>query len=175
MRIFDEAILQFTQNLHSGALDAAMVFFSAIGNAGAVWLLAAAALSARRKTRARGVTLLVCLALCALVNNLILKRLLARPRPFDVLPWLTTLIARPADFSFPSGHAAAGFAAAYALARGFSRRVSLPAYVLAALIAVSRVWVGVHYPSDILAGAIVGTLCGVAGVYLSRGKRGISN
>ncbi|MDR3277296.1 MAG: phosphatase PAP2 family protein [Oscillospiraceae bacterium] len=172
MRAFDEAVLQFTQNINSGAITAAMVFFSSIGNAGAVWLLAAAALLLRRKTRARGVTLLVCLALCMLVNNLLLKNLIARPRPFDALPWLTARIARPADFSFPSGHTAAAFAAACALARGFSRRIAIPAYLLASLIAVSRVYVGVHYPSDVLAGVLVGTLCGFLGVYLLTGRHG---
>ncbi|MDR1588669.1 MAG: phosphatase PAP2 family protein [Oscillospiraceae bacterium] len=159
----DGGIVLFVQeHVRTGALDGVMAALSLIGNAGVAWLLLGAALTAREKYRRRGLALFACLTVCFIINNLIIKNAVARPRPFEVVEGLRILISAPGDYSFPSGHAASGFAAAYSISRTLSRRAAICAFVLASLIALSRVYVGVHYPSDVVAGAILGTLCAAA-------------
>ena len=100
-------------------------------------------------------------------RQLLLKPIIARPRPFTFRPELTLLVKAPRDFSFPSGHTAASFAAASALL--FSKAKGwIPAMVLAALIALSRLYLYVHYPTDVLAGVVVGVLCGFFGAIFAK-------
>ena len=103
-------------------------------------------------------------ALCIelVVCNGILKNLFARIRPCDVNTQIQLLIARPDDFSFPSGHTAASFAAAVILFLQLPKKYGIPALILAVLISFSRLYLGVHYPTDVLAGAVSGTLIALA-------------
>lgn len=123
--------------------------------------------------RAGGMGLLS-LLFSLLVNNLFLKNLVERSRPFDVIQALTPLIPRPHDFSFPSGHTASSFAAAGVFFRRLPRRLGVPALILAAFIGVSRLYVGVHYPSDVLFGMLSGLALSFAAekmiIILSEGK-----
>jgi undecaprenyl-diphosphatase len=163
----DGAILMFVQErLRTGALDYIMIALSFIGNAGALWLAICAIMAAQKQRRRQGAMLFACLALCFIVNNVIIKNAVGRARPFEAIEGLRILIQAPRDRSFPSGHAASGFAAAFALSRMYGGRAALASYAAAALIAVSRVYVGVHYPSDVAAGALFGTLCAAALFYL---------
>ena len=157
----DKAILLFLQNdLRSPILNAIMVFFTTIGDAGAVWLLLGIVLLFFKRGRKLGFCLLLAMAFTWLVNELAIKNVVCRPRPFNVIPELTTLVSKPTSWSFPSGHACASFSAAYVLTRLRGKKAAW-VYVVAAVIALSRPYVGVHYPTDILAGAITGTLGGV--------------
>lgn len=138
-----------------GALDPLFRGLSAVGTFGAVWLGLAAVLALVR----RDVRILVAVALADLVADLVaslLQVLVGRPRP----P-VETLVSRPHTYSFPSGHATTSFACATVIA-GIVPRLRLPALVLAAAIAWSRVYVGVHYPLDVAAGAVLGALLGLA-------------
>ncbi|MDR3209544.1 MAG: phosphatase PAP2 family protein [Oscillospiraceae bacterium] len=155
----DEAVLRFAVKLRAPAATIAMRCVTMLGDAGVFWFAAAAILLAAQKTRRRGAELVLCLAVSSVVNNGILKNLIKRPRPYDVLPGVRALIGSPAGFSFPSGHTAVAFAAAYAIFHGFGWRLGVPAYIVAAGIAASRVYLGVHYPSDALAGIAAGILC----------------
>ena len=103
---------------------------------------------------------IVCVALADLLATT-LKLLTDRPRPFVANPEQDPLVRTTLDVSFPSGHAAMSFAAATVLARSVPRPVAPLLFVLAALIAWSRVYVGVHYPTDVLAGALLGTAIGL--------------
>lgn len=158
------SILDFIQtHLRSGAGDTTMVFITTLGNAGAVWLLLGGALLAVPKTRRIGAAVLLAVGLEVLLCSGVLKPFVARLRPCDVNPTVQLLISRPADYSFPSGHTGASFAAASAL--WFSRcRGRTAAVLLACAIAFSRLYLYVHYPSDVLAGALLGILCGRAAV-----------
>lgn len=150
------------QHLRSDFLDGLMVFFTRLGDGGALWIAVSLALLMFPRTRRAGMVMAAALALEALCCNLLLKPLVARPRPFSLRPAIPLLIARPTDFSFPSGHTGAAFAAAFALY--FSRsRLWGPAVVLAGLVGFSRLYLFVHYPTDVLAGALLGVLSGWAG------------
>lgn len=116
MTWFDWTILDFIQNhLRSGGMDTLMVWITTLGNGGAVWLAIAAVLLLRKRTRRAGVCLLAAIVLTAACCNLGLKPLIARPRPCHLDPSVPLLIPNPTDFSFPSGHTAASFAAVAAL------------------------------------------------------------
>ena len=95
--------------------------------------------------------------------NVILKNLIARVRPYDVNTAVQVLVAKPKDFSFPSGHTAASFASVTALYLAGEKKLWKPALALAILIAFSRMYLYVHYPTDIIGGVIFGSLSGYLG------------
>lgn len=152
--------LNFIQeNLRCGWLDWLVPRVSALGNGGALWILLAAGLLVCRKTRRVGLAVAVALLVEALLCNVLLKPLVARVRPCDVNAAVQLLIARPQDFAFPSGHTGAGFAVAAAL---LAKRSPLgwPTLVLAAIIGLTRLYLYVHWPTDVLAGALLGLFSG---------------
>jgi undecaprenyl-diphosphatase len=142
-----------------GPLDPVFVGLSWVGSAGLVWLALAVALGALRRRPWIVLTTGVAV-LAADLTALALKAATGRERPFLVFPEPGPLVTTPLGLSFPSGHAATSFAAATVLSTLVSRRGRISLYALATLIALSRVYVGVHYPADILAGALLGLLVG---------------
>ena len=155
-----QALLWIQAQLRVPVLSGIMIFFSIIGNSGLVWIAAGLALLIPKRTRLGGLCLLTCLLGAFLVNDILIKPLVARVRPYDTIPALEILVAPLSSFSFPSGHTNASFAAAYALTFSFGKKGAL-AYLPALLIAFSRCYVGVHYPTDVLMGALVGTASAV--------------
>lgn len=151
------------QGLHTPFWDAVMLFFTHLGDSGFVWIALTAVLLAFRKTRRAGCILAAALVLDLFFCNLLLKPLVHRIRPCDVLPDVALLIPRPDDFSFPSGHTAASFTAVAALWQAGKRCLSRAVLALGTLIAFSRLYLCVHYPTDILGGVLVGVACGVLG------------
>ena len=166
-QLMNWSILQDIQGLRCGVLDTLMPLVTHLGDVGAVWLLAGAALTLTKKYRKYGFAVLAAVALCFVAGNLVLKSLVARPRPCWLDPNVRLLIANETDFSFPSGHALASFAAAAVLARA-DRRFGIAAFALAALIALSRLYLYVHFPSDVLAGAALGVGLGFAALAITR-------
>ena len=156
----DFYILDFIQeNLCSPAMDVIMPFITKFGDAGIFWMACTALLLIIPKTRGLGVTMMAALAIEALCCNVILKPLVARIRPYDVNQAVHIIINKPSDYSFPSGHTGVSFAAASALF--FSKnKFGIPALIFAALIGFSRLYLYVHYPTDVLAGMIIGILAG---------------
>lgn len=163
-------ILDMIQTIRVPWLDQLMIAVTALGDGGALWLVTAAVLLLIPKTRRVGAAMAVSLFLEVLCCNLILKPLVARLRPCDVNTAVQLLIDRPMGYSFPSGHTGASFAAASALYFGKSR-LWIPAGAIAVLIAFSRLYLYVHYPSDVLAGAIIGIAFGcLAAVLANKGN-----
>ncbi len=156
------------ENCRTELLDGLMPLISALCNHGEIWIALAAILLFTRRYRRTGAVLALALLLDALLCNGILKPLIARVRPCDVNPAVTLLISRPQDWSFPSGHAAASFAAVGALLPEKCGRLLGPVLLLAALIAFSRLYLYVHWPSDVLAGAALGLALGLAAGHLTR-------
>ena len=108
--------------------------------------------------------MIMALILDVILCNGILKNVFARARPCDVNTAVQLLVPRPDDYSFPSGHTAASFAAVSALFFAGEKKIWKPALMLAVLIAFSRLYLYVHYPTDILGGILVGTVCGYTGM-----------
>ena len=129
-----------------------------LGNAGFIWLALAIVLICTKKYRKVGYATFLSLAMNLILTNGILKHIFKRARPFDTYPDLQPLIHEPTDWSFPSGHSSASFAAAFVLYHYLPKKFSIPALILATLIAVSRLYLGVHYPSDVIGGAAIGYL-----------------
>ena len=163
----DWGILHWIHNtLQCGALDFLMPKLTALGNGGAVWVVAAAALTVSKKYRRYGIAMFAALAAGVLIGNACLKNLVARPRPC----WLENvplLIANPTDYSFPSGHTLSSVIGAAILTKA-NRKFGFAAIPLAALIAFSRLYLYVHFPSDVLASVVLGTAIGITAVSVAK-------
>ena len=157
----DESIICWIQEhfTHS-ALDSAMIWISRAGDKGILWIFLGVLFLffglRKKEWMKRGISLLFCLATTALVCNLILKPWVARIRPYEVLHF-SILVPPLSDYSFPSGHTSASFAAATAI-YAMHHKWGIAAYVFAGLMGCSRLYLGVHFPTDVLAGAVIGTL-----------------
>ena len=149
-------ILYALQNLHNPVLDRIMVVLSTMGNAGLFWIAVSLLLCIPKKYRNTGVQMLLSMAIAFVIGNLLLKNLIARARPCWIDPGVVLLIKNPTDYSFPSGHSMNGFAASVALLCN-NRKAGIPAVVFAALIAFSRLYHFVHFPTDVAAGIAIGT------------------
>lgn len=158
---FDWTILHWIQSaLVCPFMDFLMPKITLLGNGGAIWLLAAIALLITKKYRKYGIFLLAGLAVGVLTGNIILKPLIARPRPCWIDQSVALLIATPTDFSFPSGHTLSSVIGATVLTKA-NPKFGIAAIPLAALIAFSRLYLYVHYPTDIIAGAALGVVIGL--------------
>ena len=132
---------------------------TSLANDGWFWIVLSIILLIPKKTRKAGIAALLALLINLFFTNIALKNLVARTRPYDVIKGLEVLIDKLSSFSFPSGHTACSFAAAFAYYKCLPKKKwGIAALVLAGLIGFSRLYVGVHYPTDVLGGAAVGML-----------------
>lgn len=145
-----------------------MVFFSWLGNSGMIWIILTIILLIIPKTRKRGIVMMLALLLDLLLCDGILKHLVSRTRPCDINTAIELLIARPTDYSFPSGHTAAAFASVTALKLSGEKVLWKVSLVLAAIIAFSRLYLYVHFPTDVLGGLVVGLICGCLAYVISK-------
>lgn len=152
-----------SRHLHNPFFDLLMPFITALGNYGAIWFVFSLLLLARKRTRRWGIMSVLALFAALLSGEFIIKNIVARARPFTHIPGLSLLIPKPLTYSFPSGHTASSFAAATVIAF-MDKRLGRWALVLAALIAFSRLYLSVHYITDILAGILLG----VTSAYLAK-------
>lgn len=170
---FDLPVLDWiAANLRCSFLDAVMPVITRLGDAGIFWILLSAVLLFFPKYRRTGLGMVFALLLGLVVCNITMKPLLARIRPYDYQQahfgnTVTLLIPALHDYSFPSGHTLASFEAATVLMRG-SKRLGIPALCLACLIAFSRLYLYVHYPTDVLFSLGLGVCFGVLGSRLAQ-------
>ena len=156
----DWGILHWIQNnITCPFLDAVVPKLTMLGNAGIIWILAGVLLLCTKKYRRQGVLVLMGLLAGLLVGNVALKHLVARSRPCWLDPSVQLLIATPTDYSFPSGHTLSSTIAATILTKT-DRRFGYVAIPLAVLIALSRLYLYVHFPSDVFSAALLGLLIG---------------
>lgn len=166
-------ILHWFESLHNPITDPIMYGITCLGNAGIFWILLCAAflfIPAFKKDRKVGLSMMIALIVSLIMCNGIMKNLSARVRPFNVDTSFENLYGvfnGIKDWSFPSGHTSASFAAALAIIL-WDRKKGIPAVVIAALIAFSRLYLTVHYPTDVLVSLILGSLYGVAAYFVSR-------
>ena len=144
-----------------------MPFVSGLSNHGEIWILLAAVLLLLRRQRTYGLSAPCALTLDLIACNILLKPLIGRVRPFAFRPDFPLLVPPPGDASFPSGHTAAAFAVVFAL-RFSGSPLWRPALALAAVTAFSRLYLYVHWPTDVLGGVLLGAAVGWAGAKLTK-------
>lgn len=157
------SILDWIQTLHMPFLDKIMVFITRLGDAGIIWIVLSIVLLLIPKTRKSGAVMVAALVVDVLLCNIVLKNLVARTRPYDVNTGVHLLVAKLHDYSFPSGHTAASFASVTALYLAGEKKLWKFALVLACLIAISRLYLYVHYPTDVFGGILFGVISGYLG------------
>ncbi|WP_461204762.1 phosphatase PAP2 family protein [Clostridium sp. DL1XJH146] len=155
----DLQVLGFIKNFSGNIfLDKLMILVTTLGNKGAIWIVILFCLILNKKYRRAGLMGLAALILSAVLGELIIKNIVQRARPFITYPVFKLIIEAPSLYSFPSGHTASSFAVAGILAGEFKKYRSA-LWILAILIAFSRLYLFVHYPSDIIGGIILGLVC----------------
>lgn len=155
-------LLHWFETIHTPLLDAFMKAVTLLGNAGIFWILLTVVLLCTKRYRRCGIAMSFALILSLIFTNGLLKNLIMRPRPFWIDTSFNLIVAAPSDYSFPSGHSSASFAAAMACFM-LKKRTGAILLCLAALISLSRLYLTVHYPTDILAGMLLGIIYGIAG------------
>ena len=164
---FDLPVLDWIQaNLKSSVMDTVMPIITVFGDAGIFWMVVSALLFIFPKTRRTGLGMAIAMMIGLIVCNVTLKPLVGRIRPYDLQAELGVTIQllgeRMHDFSFPSGHTIASFEAAVVMLKN-SKKMGIPAMILAILIAFSRLYLYVHYPTDVIASIILGSLFALIG------------
>ena len=165
---FDEqALVWIAQYIRNGLLDPIMRFYTKLGDAGLLFIVLGLALLLFRPTRRAGFSALCAMVIGLVVVNLTIKPLMARERPWLVIEGFVNLVEEHDPNSFPSGHTNAAFAFALALCMAAPKRwMKITAVCMAVVMGLSRLYVGVHFPSDVLAGAAIGSLCGLLGAWV---------
>lgn len=158
--------LDWIQGMHNSVGDVFWSLITKLGNAGMIWILLTIVLLLFSKTRKSGIILSVALCVDLILCNGILKNIVARVRPYDVNTTVELMITKPMDFSFPSGHTAASFTAVTALYFAGEKKLWKLALLLSVLIAFSRMYFYVHYPTDILGGMGIGVISGYIGYWI---------
>ncbi|MGN0343010.1 MAG: phosphatase PAP2 family protein [Roseburia sp.] len=153
-----QILLWIQENLRCAFLTPIMKFITHLGDAGIFWIVLTIGLLIFKKTRKVGLMSALALLGALLIDNIILKNLVARVRPYEVVDGLNRIIDAQIDFSFPSGHTGSSFASGVVCFKELPKQYGIPLLVLAFLIAFSRLYVGVHYPTDVLAGMVIGTI-----------------
>lgn len=162
MFYMDGQILLFIQeHVRNPLCDVFFKTITHLGDAGIFWILLTVVLLCFQQTRRAGIYSACALTASLIVNNLILKNLFGRIRPYELVEGLQCIVAPAYDASFPSGHTGASFASAVAIYQQIPRKFAISFLVLAFLIAFSRLYVGIHYPTDVLAGIVTGSSIGV--------------
>lgn len=169
---FDLPILDWiAAHLWCDVLDVLMPIITVLGDAGIFWIAVSAVLLCIPKYRKAGLGMGIALLMGVVLCNIILKPLIGRIRPYDYQlehfgKTIALLVAAPHDFSFPSGHTIASFEAAVALTVRH-KKLGAAALVLAVLIAFSRMYLYVHYPTDVLASVVLGSALAFLGCFLA--------
>ena len=161
-----QALIWIQENLR-GFMDAPVRFITMLGDHGYFWIAFTILLLFFKKTRKAALASALSMIFTLLVVNIALKPMVARIRPYEVIEGLTYIVARESEFSFPSGHSANSLACAWVLFRMLPKKIGVPALVLGLLIALSRLYLFVHYPTDVLAGFLLALGIAVASCHFT--------
>lgn len=175
---FDLSVFQWVQSIQNPILTAIMVTITTLGEEGIIFIAMGLVLLCTKKYRKVGFTVLAALVIMVVLNNLVLKDIFARPRPFNLDPqqyawWFEIYkfpefgIKVPSSYSFPSGHTSSAFAAAIAVL-WYDRKIGIPTTVFAVLMGFSRIYVEVHYCTDVIGGMIVGIVYALVAVLVAK-------
>ncbi|MDR3279402.1 MAG: phosphatase PAP2 family protein [Synergistaceae bacterium] len=165
LKKLDSFLLNWVQaHTHTDFMDKAMLFFTKLGDRGAIWIVYAVICACSASLRQVGLNLTMCVSACAFLGNFAIKPLFRRQRPCNVDSSRPILLSRPGDSSFPSCHTMTSFAAAVVTVWQAGGVLGLSSFMFASMISFSRVYLYVHYPSDVIAGMALGLATG--GIFL---------
>ena len=159
---FDFQILFFIRDhIRTPLLNKVVAFYTTLGDDGIIWIALGLILLIPKKTRKCGIMVLAALLVMLVTNNIILKNLIARARPYathpELIEELIGIIHVPSSYSFPSGHTVSSMVAAFTVLTQH-KKLGIATLVAATLMGISRLYVGVHFPTDVYCGIIVGAL-----------------
>lgn len=170
----DISILNLIQNFKSPLMDKIMTTITALGNMGIFWILLILIFLTSKEYKKLGKLMLICLLINSIVVNLIIKPAVGRVRPFEIVDGIKLLILKPQDPSFPSGHSAISFCMlTVILFFSKSKPLKIISSVLSILIAFSRLYLYVHFPSDVICGIIIGVFTAILTLKFYFSKTGI--
>lgn len=162
------AVLDFIQNnIANPVLDFVAVFISSLGAMGIFWAVLSLALLISKKTRRLGIAMTIAVVLVFIVGNLILKPMIARVRPYDINNAINLLVAKERDYSFPSGHTYLAFSCATVIFM-HNKKVGTFFIAFAVLMGLSRLYLYVHFPTDVICGAVLGIAVGIAAHFIEK-------
>lgn len=163
----ERALVWIAENLRCALLDPFMKLYTQLGNTGMLFIVLGLVLLCFKATRKAGFSALCAMLIGLVVVNFTIKPLAARARPWLVIENFVNLVPERDPNSFPSGHTNAAFAFALAVCMSAPKRwMKIAAVCAAVLMGLSRLYVGVHFPSDVLMGAVIGSLCGLTGAWV---------
>lgn len=168
-----DILLYIQEHVRNPICDPIFTAITHLGDAGICWIILSIILLCFKKTRKAGLYSAIALIGSLVINNLILKNLFNRTRPYEVIDGLKCMVAAAHDASFPSGHTGSSFASAIAIYPNVPKKYGIALIILASLIAFSRVYIGIHFPTDIIGGIITGV--GIGMVVNVIGNRIIKN
>ena len=162
MTLDGNILIWIQENIRNSFLSSILIPYTSSGNFGILWICVIIFLFIFKKTRKAAALTLISFLLATLLNEVIIKNVICRPRPFEKIPELIPLVKKPTSWSCPSGHSATAFACALTIFLNAKKAVSIPFITLAIIMGFSRMYVGVHYPSDVLAGFALGCTSALA-------------
>ena len=164
-KIIDNKGLKYiSEKCKNRTFDRIMPIITMMGNLGIIWLVISSLMLLKGEDRIIGIGVILALMLTTIIGEGIIKHIVRRNRPFQENEE-EVLINRPITYSFPSGHTASSFAALAVLLQ-MNGKLGLILSPIATLIAFSRVYLKVHYPTDVIFGMFLGVTCGISVVYL---------
>ena len=163
----DQYFLGAIGQLKNPVLDFSIPLLTSLGNGGILWILMSIGLLCFKTTRKCGFAMSIALILVLIFGNILLKPLIARSRPFMVDETINLLITPPTDFSFPSGHTYSAVAGAFVICHHY-KKWGIAIWCLAIVIAFSRMYLMVHYFTDVIGGIVLGILCGYIAVKITQ-------
>ncbi len=164
---WDESVLLWIQdNLRNDVLTPIFKFITKLGDGGMFWIVLSLLLIILPKYRKVGFTCALSMILTLLVVNVGIKNVVARIRPYETIEGLTRLVPIQSDFSFPSGHTSHAFAVGVVVLILMNKKIGIPIFCLSVIMGFSRLYVGVHYPTDVICGALIGSVLAVASIFI---------
>ena len=149
------ALLWIQDVIRNDVLTPVMKVITTLGNKGLIWILLVVVLLIPKKTRKAALMAGITMAICHLLNDFVIKPGVARIRPYEAHEDIKRLVAMENSFSFSSGHTMSAFAGTLIYLRMIPKKISIPAVLFAIVISFSRLYVGVHYPTDVIAGFLI--------------------